>query len=307
MPTGKSLHVFLNYACQAKCPFCYNPPLTAELIRWKLPLETLARELLKSAKEGYESVTYSGGEVTLLKDLPQMILMAHKAGLKSAGIITNGLRLEEPEYLKELTDAGLNFCCVSVHADSAALHDEMTAYPGAFNKVVSALKNLTQSEIPWMLNFVLTERNYNSLPQFLERFSNSACQEFQIYFPHYEGLMQIEASSLGLSMSDALPVLRQARQAARDLGIEEKVWFYNMPPCAASGLEGRLRNWENEEGDSLLVDPKGGEDGVFFAQRKDRLKTETCANCALNEKCLGLESGYAQRFGTQELRALALT
>ena len=42
--SARMLDVFLNYACQAKCPFCYNPPLTPELIGWRLPLDRVAHQ-----------------------------------------------------------------------------------------------------------------------------------------------------------------------------------------------------------------------------------------------------------------------
>ena len=126
----KMLDVFLNYACQAKCPFCFNPELTPELIRWKLDLKTVAHRLLEGRKDGFQGVTFSGGEVTLLKELPAMLLAAKKSGYEKIGVISNGLLMSENTYLDSLLDAGMNFTCISIHGSTAALHDKMVRVPG---------------------------------------------------------------------------------------------------------------------------------------------------------------------------------
>lgn len=297
------LDVFLNYACQAKCPFCYNPPLTPELIAWKLPVERLAHELLEGAKKGFRGVTFSGGEVTLLSELPTMLRLARKAGYASIGVISNGLRLADPAYARALTDAGLTFCCLSVHSGEPALHDELLGVPGAFAKILSALENLRAEKIPVVLNFVVTRRNAAAAAAFVERFGPlPGVVEFQLYFPHYEGLMTVHADRLKLAVSEARGPLEDALARARRLGVEDKVFVYNVPPCALPSVPmSRLRNWERES-TSLLIDPKGVDDGRFQNERRDRYKNARCGECSLDARCLGYERGYVERYGDGDLR-----
>lgn len=301
------LHVFLNYACQAKCAFCYNPPLTPELVRWTLPLERIAAELLNGRRDGYTGVTFSGGEITLMADLPKILRLAKKAGYESIGIISNGIRLADAGYFASLVGAGLGFCCLSVHAADAALHDRIVAVPGAFEKALASIERLRGAAIPFLLNFVLVKDNAGEAPRFVERFAGvSEVVEFQLYFPHYQGLMAEAPRGYGLSMSEAAAQFCAARAAARAAGIDEKVWYYNMPPCAAPDLRDRLRNWEREAG-ARLVDPRGLVEGEFrpSLERKDRVKPEPCSRCALNARCLGCETAYVERYGAAELKPLA--
>jgi MoaA/NifB/PqqE/SkfB family radical SAM enzyme len=298
------LDVFLNYACQAKCPFCYNPPLTEELNAWKLPLERLALELLEGHKKGFRGATFSGGEVTLLSGLPAILRLARKIGYSNLGVISNGIRLAEEDYARELVDSGLSFCCLSVHSAEPALHDNLVAVPGAFAKVLRALEHLRRLSIPVVLNFVLTRRNVSQAPDFIERFAGlPGIAEFQLYFPHYEGLMEEHAEQLKLSAGQALPFLEEAFRRARLLDAEEKVFVYNMPPCALPSLRGRLRNWEQETS-SLLIDPKGLGEGDFLNERRQRYKNGSCQRCALDARCLGYERGYIERYGDSDLRPL---
>lgn len=306
--TTKPLHVFLNYACQAKCGFCYNPALTPELIAWRLTLEDVAKVLVAQRDAGCDSVTFSGGEVTLLKDLPAMIRLARKAGYAEAGIITNALRLAEPGYTESLAAAGLTFCVISVHAAAPAVHDALLEVPGAFAKVLAALEALKAASIPVVLNFVTTAKNVGELPAFVARFAGEpGVVELQAYLPHYEGLMALPANdaALRLPLSRARLPLSEAVEAARAAGAEGKLKIGNVPPCLLPEHEARLFNWEKEEGRRLLVDPAGAASGSFKEERRGRVKNEACAACALEPRCAGFEAAYAARFGTADARPRA--
>lgn len=300
-PAGKMLHAFLNYACQAKCGFCYNPALTPELIAWKLSLEEVAAVLVAERDKGCEGVTFSGGEVTLLKDLPAMIRLARKAGYGQVGIITNALLLADPAYALNLIDAGLTFCVVSIHGAGAPMHDRMLEIPGAFAKVLAALEHLKKAGVPLVLNFVMTKPNYEELPAFVARFAGDrSVVELQAYLPHYEGLMSDNAESLELTVAQARPALAAAASAARAAGADAKFRIGNAPPCLLPEHRERLFNWASEADSRLLVDPAGMKSGAFKEERRDRVKTEPCRRCALETTCLGFERGYAERHGTAD-------
>jgi sulfatase maturation enzyme AslB (radical SAM superfamily) len=303
-PGARTLDVFLNYACQAKCAFCYNPPLTAELTRWTLPMARLAAELTKGRRAGYDGVTYSGGEVTLLPDLPQRVALARKAGYPSVGVITNGIRLADPEYAGLLADCGLTFAVVSIHGADAVVHDRRVAVPGAFAKALRALENLRARGVLLVLNFVLTREDGPQAAAFVERFAGEpGVAELQLYYPHYDGLAAVNAGELRLPFAAAAGPLRAALAAARRLGAQERVFLYNVPPCALPEAAEHLRNWA-EEPEALLVDPKGLEDGRFGSERRGRVKTAECARCVHGPRCLGFEEGYVAAFGSGEMRAV---
>lgn len=295
----RMLDVFLNYACQAKCPFCYNPALTPELIKWKLTLEQVAASLVAERAKGYDGVTFSGGEVTLLKELPAMLKLARKAGYQEAGIITNGLLCADKAYADTLLASGLTFACVSVHGADAAMHDKMVEVDGAFEKVLRALDHL--SPVPLVLNFVLTAENLSCFPEFVRRFAaDPRFVEIQAYLPHYEGLMADNEARLRLRISDAKPILQAAVAVAVELGAGEKLRIYNVPPCTLPEFKDRLRNWAREEGESLLVDPAGMKENSFGQERRGRVKPKACASCALDAVCLGFEAPYVARYGEGE-------
>jgi MoaA/NifB/PqqE/SkfB family radical SAM enzyme len=298
---GRSLHLFLNYACQAKCGFCYNPALTPELTAWRLPLEKVAELLVRERSGPRDAVTFSGGEVTLLKDLPALIRLARKAGYSGAGIITNGLRLSEPGYARALAEAGMTFAALSIHSAEPSTHDRLLELPGAFDKALRALRELRELGVPVVLNFVMTRANHAELPAFVERFAGDAgVAEIQAYLPHYDGLMADNARELAVSIAEVRPSLKAAMRAERRAGATGKVRVGNAPPCLLPEHRERLFNWRREGGGRVLVDPAGLEGGEFGEERRDRVKTAACRRCALEPDCMGFERGYAERFGVEE-------
>jgi MoaA/NifB/PqqE/SkfB family radical SAM enzyme len=305
LASARMLDIFLNYACQAKCPFCYNPPLTPALLAWHLNLRNAAALLVSGRDQGYDGATFSGGEVTLLKDLNSMIRLARKLGYREAGVITNGLRLEERAYVDSLAEAGLTFCCVSMHGAAAATHDRLLVVPGAHARVLAALDNLRALKIPIILNFVVTNLNAAELPDFVaHHIGDPSVVEIQAYLPHYEGMMRTEGADLSLSIADARPHLSAAAARADALAAGDKINFYTAPPCALPELRGRLRNWKRET-DSVLADPQGLAGAGFAEERRDRIKPAACTSCALCAECLGFERGYVDRYGDSEAKAFA--
>lgn len=71
--------------------------------------ETIKAWLEQLVALGKPFIHISGGEPTVRKDLPEIISLAREMGFPYIQLNTNGLRLGlEPEYVKELKDAGLS-------------------------------------------------------------------------------------------------------------------------------------------------------------------------------------------------------
>jgi organic radical activating enzyme len=127
---------FLNFE---RVPL-YSADLTAPLrldcaLTYKLPAQTKAehapvkrvdRELTteewqsildKAWRAGVPHVTFTGGEPTLREDLPALIAHAEKNG-QVCGLLTDGLKLAEKEYLQTLLQTGLDHLLFLLQPDS---------------------------------------------------------------------------------------------------------------------------------------------------------------------------------------------
>ncbi len=156
----------VTYRCDARCVMCniWQSDKSAEL-----SLEQWSEILNDRLFAGIESVSLTGGEPTLRRDLPQLteLLVAKLPALRRLTLTTNALRtervIEHCQHLLDLSSArGIHFF-VGVSLDGVGqLHDEMRSIAGAFDNVVSTLDQLRDLQ-PYGLrlgvNCTLTSRN----------------------------------------------------------------------------------------------------------------------------------------------------
>ena len=301
MKTTAPVHeLFLNYACNAKCPFCYNPPITQELLRLDLSFEQAAASLYKAAKAGRTRLNLNGGEVTLRDDLAKLVALARKLGFSQITLVTNGIRLGYPEYVESLVESGLTHVRISVHAADAKTHDEIVAIPGAYEKVLKAVGNVRDADIPLGLNFVIIKKNLAKLPDFLSYF----CGELKVddvilYFPHLRGMMALNADREAPTYAESAPFIKKG--FARLGRARESVLLANFPPCALPELADRMLDWARDDhAPADMTHPEGFSEDVGEMKDGQRAPVPACAACALEPRCLGVEREYVARRGAGE-------
>lgn len=297
MKTTERVHeLLLNYACSAKCAFCYNPPITDELLRREATLRQAAESLSAAAAAGAKRLNLHGGEVTLRDDLPQVLALARKLGFVNINVVTNGVRLGEKAYARKLVDCGATEFRFSLHASTAALHDSILKLPGAYDKAFAGVRHLRSMGVPVGVNFVLHRDNVHDLPASLKRFKEElGLSDFIVYYPHYRGMAALNAGVLKLTYAEAAAAAREAVQACAEL------FLANFPPCVAPDLRERMLDWSHEDGggDSLHI-PEGDTHAVADMKHGQRMKAPRCSSCSLDARCSGFEREYAELYGTED-------
>ncbi len=310
MKTTDSVHeLFLNYACNAKCPFCYNPPLTQELLRLDLSYEQASASLYMAAKTGASRLNLHGGEVTLRDDLTKILALARKLGFKQITVVTNGIRLSDAGYVDDLKKSGATHIRLSIHGADAAVHDAIVAIPGAFERVQKAIVNIRLAGLPLGVNFVFIRSNLRVFPDFLERFClREGIDDVIAYFPHLRGMMEINAPAEAIRYEEAAPFVRSGFARLKRWGRRESVLLANFVPCVLPELSDRMIDWAHGEGGPCAqtqTHPEGFTEDILAMKDGQREKVAACASCALGSRCLGVEREYRARFGEMDFEALS--
>ncbi|NWF86199.1 radical SAM protein [Candidatus Bathyarchaeota archaeon] len=145
----------LTFRCQNNCVHCYagGPHETSELSteQWKKVVDRLS-------EIGVFIVTFTGGEPTLRDDLPELVLYAEKKGMVT-GLITNGRKLKNMNYVRTLEKNRLDFVQVTLEAHKAKIHDLMTGTKGSWKETVAGIKNAVQTHIYVTTNTTLSKYN----------------------------------------------------------------------------------------------------------------------------------------------------
>jgi len=300
-------YVFLNYVCNVRCPFCFNPPTPSREELVGPPLRRVAEELYRGRTLGFDGVNFLGGEVTLRKDLVEIVLLARKTGYRFLQMDTNGLHFADEAYCRRVVRAGMQTVRISVHGHNAQLHDSQVRSRGAFDKVLTAIKNLRRTGATVGLNFVINAKNVLSLPEFVRFFIDSVgIRNFSISHLRFVGHMGLPENqrALKLSMTEAAPLVRSAFQDLRTRGCTDNVSLGEFVPCVLPELAEYMTDWSSDHLDDCISNPDGssGDAGEICHSSKTRIKA--CGSCRFGSRCLGVEKEYLKLFGETEFKSV---
>lgn len=185
----------LSAPLRLDCALTYRTP--EEQYAASVPLERVRGELLqnewqqileKAWNAGIPHVVFTGGEPTLRPDLPDLIAYAEKLGLVT-GLLTNGLRFSEPEYRRQIMQAGLDHI--------------MVVYDPNSEQAAEALRDLLNDDIFVTVHLTITEENAAQINSILQHLS----------------AMGVQSVSLSIAAAELKPSLAQARDTAAFAGM----------------------------------------------------------------------------------------
>jgi MoaA/NifB/PqqE/SkfB family radical SAM enzyme len=278
----------MEFRCNLRCVHCMIEG-TMDRLRPESDA-AFERVLRKNLETGqYDGLVLTGSEITLRRDLPELARRARAHGFKHVRIQTHGVHLADRDYTDRLVDAGVDEYFVSVTAPTAELHDQITAVPGAFAKMMAGFENLDRHpHVAILTNTVVTALSYPHLAEvvhLLGHLRQLVQMEFWVYWP----MAETDEKNLIVRHSDSLPYIRDAIHAARAIGRDIEI--KNFPHCLLG-----------DDGDALVNDqPQLIIDPAFWAEFM-RNGFHQCVyrdRCA-SKACLGLNTAYINRFGYEE-------
>jgi len=141
------IEISLTDRCQCRCKHCFAvTEVDSELLKKELSTAEVISLLDDISRAGGIEVCFSGGEPLLRSDILLLVNHAHKIGLVTR-LITNGVLLNE-QVIKDLKQAGLNWCSISIDSPKPQIHDEFRGYTGCFEKAINGLRMLVKHQIP---------------------------------------------------------------------------------------------------------------------------------------------------------------
>lgn len=147
----------LTRNCLQHCRFCSNPPTGVDLTE-----EEMRSMIDDLADMGYDGVILTGGEPTMSPLLKPALRYATERGLHSR-MITNGQLLCDPKFFRECVDAGLTHIHASLHSYRPEVHNFITAYPNAWETLVTTLSLVPEMGITADINCVICAYNADHL------------------------------------------------------------------------------------------------------------------------------------------------
>ncbi len=159
--TPYRMDLALTYGCDNACAHCYNErPRAGET----LSTEEFKRVIAKVWGLGIPHVVFTGGEPTQHPDLLELVEYAEELGVIT-GLLTNGRKLKDPEYMNALAAAGLDHVQITIHSSVPKVHDKMVGAEGAFDETVAGIRNAVASPVYLLTNTTLTTENVDDVEE----------------------------------------------------------------------------------------------------------------------------------------------
>lgn len=286
-PARRTRTVRVAFNCNQACDFCF--------VSTHLPSaddEAIERVIREAAARG-DNINLSGGEPTLRPELESWIAMAREAGAGTIEIQTNATRIDE-DRARSLKAAGADVLFVSLHGSHAAVSDVVTQAPGTFDKTLTGLDAAHRIGLALRVNFVFCQTNRTDFPAFVRLVADRLPgAEVCVSFVAPSTDMVPRTRALIPRYTDIQAPLREGLRISQERGLTVSGFdaMCGLPLCLTP-----------EE----AIDPAALADAPEDYDGGEMVRGEACARCDAATKCFGLRHGYAEIYGTDELRPLRL-
>lgn len=269
--------------CNHFCGFCSNP--TTPYVHTFETMKVLVDDFVE---RGYFGVILTGGEPTLHPELPRICGYARDRGLH-VRMITNGSRLSDPAFAKEMAAAGLQLVHVSIYSVRPDVEAKLRGMPGTLDKAFAALANADANGIETNVNCVINKLNADHLDENVRHFL-----EHHPYVRHFiwnnldpsMGRAEVNQAEFTPRLADFEVSLVRAMRLLNDSGRTFRV--EKVPLCYMTEFA-----WASTETRKIV---KGEERIVHFLDAKQTVRqtdwshvyADACDVCSLRTICGGL-------------------
>lgn len=269
--------------CNHFCGFCSNP--TTPYVHTFETMKVLVDDL---KKRGYFGVILTGGEPSLHPELPRIARYAADEGLH-VRMITNGWRLADEGFAKEMAEAGLKLVHVSVYSVRPDVEAKLRGLPNTLEKAFAAVDNAHKHGIEVNINCVINKLNADHLDENIRHWI-----EHHPHIRHFVwnnldpsmGRAEVNQDQYTPRLADFEVSLSRALRLLHASGRTFRV--EKVPLCYMTEFA-----WASTETRKIV---KGEERIVHFLDAKQTVRqtswehiyAEACESCTLRTICGGL-------------------
>ncbi len=239
----------LTYRCNLDCGHCYNQRRDTP----ELPTGDWTTILGKLWDNGIPHAVFTGGEATLRPDLSELVAFAESVGMVT-GLLTNGVRLADGDYLGSLVAAGLDYVQITLESADEGVHNSMTG-AASHGPTMQALRNCLREGVYTITNTTLTKANLHTARATVDLLASLGLKSFAMNGMIHSG--KGPSSGLALETWELAPALRSIHEQAERLGLR-MIWYSPTRYCELDPLELELGPKRCTAGQyNICIEPDG--------------------------------------------------
>lgn len=298
---AKRVDIKVGFSCNNYCKFCVQGD---KRDRYEDKSIERIKEIIDEAKKTHDKVVFTGGEVTIRNDLPEIVRYAKNSGFKLIQIQSNGRRFAYKDYCKELIKSGANDFAFALHGPNPKIHDDLTGAKGSFSQTTMGVKNLVSMGQRVSLNHVITKQNYRFIPKTTQTFIKLGVSQYQLAFIHINRIIAGDKKKIDDIVprkSAVIPYVKKGIQRGINAGLE--VMTEALPLCI---LGERYKDYAAEMGkipNGAVYDADFSiENYESYRKNEGKKKAEKCKKCKYYNICEGPWKEYPEIYGWDEFK-----
>lgn len=307
-----ALNLFVGTRCNNRCVFCLDRSDTAPRFEEGVSVADHAEAvaLMRADRaRGGTIVAFARLEPTLDLAFPDLVRAARDLGYEDIQLTSNARLLGNEKRTRALLEAGLTRLTVSLHAPVAAVHDELSGRPRAFEQTVKGLRTVValRREYPLRLQIgcTLTSLNLGLLSEHYAFLQEMTPAQISLNSLIYCGRAADEAERLSFHY-DALAAAVQRLLDEHAGRLYTRFSIVGVPFCALSslppsvaGLREGFRVPSSDDGEVAWQETGASGDEDFGIRH-----IEACETCSHRGFCPGVAEQYVALHGTDAIHPL---
>ena len=222
LPSPYRMDLALTYRCENNCAHCYNEDRKVQ----ELGLDQWLKVIDKTWEIGIPHIVFTGGEPTLSPHLRDLVARSEKHG-QVTGLISNGRKLGQEGYLRDLITAGLDHVQITLLSHRQSIHDSLSGCEGAWQQTVDGIKAGVKEDLYLATNTTIMRDNYNDVEETMRFLIGLGVKNIA-----FNGLIRSGKGKTATSITyeELESLMLKAIAIAQETGVK-LIWYTPTPYC----------------------------------------------------------------------------
>lgn len=209
-----NIYLEVTRRCNERCIHCYIPNYQKDNGA-DMSVEDAKRYIDEAVELGLLSISITGGECFMNKDIDKILLYAREKDLMIS--ILSNLTLIEEHHIPMLKEVNPSLIQVSIYSMDATTHDKITELPGSFEKSMKSIRLFLENDIPVQISCPVMKQNYSHYKDVLKWADTHKIKA-------YTDLELSGQTDYNTDNLNNMPSYEQSKQVLKDMLEEDKEW-----------------------------------------------------------------------------------
>ena len=295
----------VGYSCNNDCFHCVIADKRRTLLKEEKSVDRSTKEVFalidEAASDGATSIVLTGGEITIRRDIFEILDHVKSKNFHHINMQTNGRMFYYKEFVERIIQYPNVHFTVALHSIYEKDHDWITGSKVSFKQTTQGIKNMKVAGVNNRIGakFVLSKKNFNIMPDMIKFTKELGCGSINIAFPHAMGNALLNFYNCIPKYSEIHESLTKAINVSKE--IKQHVDFAAIPLCYLQENEAYASEFRMSDHTKLRDLSHSDENYTKTRKTTAKLKGPQCKECKYFLICEGPWDDYVHGYGFEDL------